>query len=388
MPLAIVRTATRQLRGADRLFDVCLENLEQTLAALAASHRALTAPQSGAFSSNSGGPRQLLRPDAASVRLATSRALGVGALSTAVWLACGGNAARHVLLGAGIFIVLAAAIDDSEPRTAWLLAGCFAGAAAALIWHTGFGPGAHVVWAWAALLAPLTVAAAALADRRTDGVGLAFTLTFAILMLPSHPALHAEPMHAVNAVAMLLTGIVSTHVAYRWLVPLAARRRQLLLRALRAEVAAIAAHADAPQRAMRHLARLRVHVLRLLSVVEDSGASDGALAILSLGHALLRMGALLQQRPDAAQAQCIRHALSIASRTHAAPHANAKALQGYAEELQASGDALPVARGLQDAASCLASCGSLFVNSSARCGGTPAFVLPHAEGSSAPHKRA
>lgn len=392
MPLAIVRTATRQLRGADPLFDTCLDDLEQTLASIAASYRDMAASLPGVAPSSQVNALPARRPDYAGVRLAASRGLSVCFLAAAAWLASGWEPMRYLMLGSCIFITLFASADEPAPLMRRILVGAVAAAAIAFAWRLAIAPLLESAWLSLALTAPLVLAAAAVqADRRTAFVGLAFNMLFAVLAQPVNVASTA-PSAMLTIEILLLAGIATSYAVYRWLIPMSTRRRRRhLQRALRAEIAAIAQRADTPQRAARHLARLRFLILGLVARAGgDASTADGALAALALGHALLRMGTLLQQRPDAAETPWIRRALQAMSKPLALPHDAGAALQGYASELRATdAAALPAARWLEEAAACLVAHAAFFSSATSRLEWPRAApMLSPTGGSAGRHERA
>ncbi|MDH2235755.1 FUSC family protein [Pigmentiphaga sp. GD03639] len=347
--LAIVRTATRRLRGADPLFDTCLDEFEQALAAIAASYRnmAATLPEPAASAS-------VHHPDIAGVRIAAWRGVAIPALAAGAWLASGWEPLRYLMLGACIFTALFASVDEPVPLMRRVLAGATAAAVAAFAWRVGIAPVVSHPWLSLALASPLILAAAtAQAHRGTAFIGLAFNMLFAVLAQPVNIG-PAEPMALLTVELMLLTGIACSYAAYRWLIPMTTqRRRRHLHRAIRAEVAAIAQQAGTPARAARHLARLRFLILALIARSGmEAATADGALAALSLGHALARMGHMLDRRPDAPEAPWIGQALHTMSKPLAMPHDAGATLQNYATRARAAGASatMPAVRWLEEAA--------------------------------------
>jgi len=347
--LAIVRTATRRLRGADPLFDTCLDEFEQALAAIAASYRnmAATLPEPAASAS-------VHHPDIAGVRIAAWRGVAIPALAAGAWLASGWEPLRYLMLGACIFTALFASVDEPVPLMRRVLAGATAAAVAAFAWRVGIAPVVSHPWLSLALASPLILAAAtAQAHRGTAFIGLAFNMLFAVLAQPVNIG-PAEPMALLTVELMLLTGIACSYAAYRWLIPMTTqRRRRHLHRAIRAEIAAIAQQAGTPARAVRHLARLRFLILALIARSgTEAATADGALAALSLGHALARMGHMLDRRPDAPEAPWIGQALHTMSKPLAMPHDAGATLQNYATRARAAGASatMPAVRWLEEAA--------------------------------------
>lgn len=347
--LAIVRTATRRLRGADPLFDTCLDEFEQALATIAASYRnmAATLPEPAPSPT-------IIHPDIAGVRVAAWRGVAISALAAGAWLASGWEPLRYLMLGACIFTALFASVDEPVPLMRRVLAGATAAAVAAFAWRVGVAPVVPHPWLSLALASPLILAAAtAQAHRGTAFIGLAFNMLFAVLAQPVNTE-PAEPMALLTVELMLLAGIACSYAAYRWLIPMTTlRRRRHLHHAIRAEIATLAQRADTPARAARHLARLRFLILALIARSgTETATADGALAALSLGHALARMGHLLDRRPDAPEAPWIGQALHAISKPLAVPHDAGATLQNYANRARKGNTsaAVPAARWLEEAA--------------------------------------
>ncbi len=353
MPLAIVRTATRQLRGADPLFDTCLDDLEQTLSATATHLRDLSSSPPGAVRLAD------RRPDFTGARLAALRGMAVSLLATAAWLASGWEPLRYFMLGTCIFTALFSSADEPAPLVRRILIGAAAAAAAAFIWRMGVMPAVQHEWLSLLLTIPLvSLAAAVQADRRTAFIGLAFNMLFAVLAQPVTLS-PTEPAALLTVEIMLLAGIALSYAAYRWLIPMTTlRRRGHIHRAIRQEIAAIAERAGSPQRAARHLARLRFLILAwVVRAGDEPSTADGALAALAVGHALLRMGAMLDHGHDDAHAHWIRPALHLMSKPLADPAETAAALQGHARRVRTTlngASSPPAVRWLDETAAHLA----------------------------------
>lgn len=192
-------------------------------------------------------------------------------------------------------------------------------------------------WLSLALAVPLIFAASLLqAKQGTIVFGLAFNMLFAILARPVdiHPV---DPVGLVAIEVALLAGIAVSYAFYRWLLPMDAQRRRQHLRAsIRREITAISIRASTPW-AARHLARLRYLVFSLAvrswGRVEDV---EDALAALSLGHVLLRLG---EMRDSAALTDASHRALQETLRLMSSslddPVRTGETLRGYAAGLDA-----------------------------------------------------
>jgi hypothetical protein len=171
-----------------------------------------------------------------------------------------------------------------------LLAG-LAAAGAAIVWRVAVVPELASGWISLCLAIPVLFAASLLQARNgTVFIGLAFNMLFAVLARPVD-ANSDMPMRLITIEAMLLAGIALSYVFYRWLLPIDTKRRRRNIReAIRREITAIAVRASTPL-ADRHLARLRHLVFSLAARSRgDIQESEDALAALSLGHVLLRLG--------------------------------------------------------------------------------------------------
>lgn len=229
--------------------------------------------------------------DLAGLWRAALRAGLVTLVAALLWLGFGGGALRFLLLGAGIFTVLFAAVDEPAPAVRHVLLGGLAAVLMASLWRLVLIPELANGWISLALAVPFVFAAALLqAGRGTMFLGLAFNMLFAVLARPVEVSGTAG-LGMLQNEALLLAGIALNYSVFRWVLPMSTDLRRLNLRAaMRREILALARLAGSA-RGPRHLARLRFLVFGL---VARAGARPGdleqALAMLALGHALLQLG--------------------------------------------------------------------------------------------------
>jgi uncharacterized membrane protein YccC len=246
----------------------------------------------------------IAHPDFAGVRLAVVRSLVASLLTAALWVVSGSELARFLMLGACIFTTIFATADEPTAILRQVVVGAVGAGIAVLVWRAGL---MHVLpngYLSLLLAVPFIFAAAAVqAHRPTAFIGLALNMIFAVMAQPIHvhPAAAAPLTETLLA---LLTGIGISYACFRWIAPMStAQRRSHLRRAMLGEIGAIAARAGEP-RASRHLARMRYLTLDLLARVGASvELAHGALAALTVGHAALRIGVLLNEAGVTADAQ-------------------------------------------------------------------------------------
>ncbi|MFD2237846.1 FUSC family protein [Aureimonas populi] len=299
-PLPIVATAERIAAAHARLAPM--------LGAFAAElHEVSQSRQALSESSTRGSTARLHpRPDMAGLGRAMLRGFLIIALSGGVWIATGWEAGRFIVLGASIFTVLFATLDEPLPLVRQGLIGGALAAMAAVAWRLGVVPVVEVPWVSLLLALPLFFVASALqASRTTIFAGLTFNMFFAVLSRPVDMLL-SSPQAVVFGAAMLIAGVAISDAFYRWLVPMdAGRRRRHLEAAIRREIAFISRRAGTPW-AERHLARLRHIVLEMvLRARADTGTVGDAVAALSLGHISLRLGQIIREEGASATSRAL-----------------------------------------------------------------------------------
>jgi uncharacterized membrane protein YccC len=283
-------------------------------------------------------------PDISALSVAMLRSVLVVSLVGLAWLVIDWNSMRYMVLGACIFTVLFSAVDEPVPMIRQVLLGGAAAATAALLWRVVVLPEVPNGWYSLALATPLVFGASLLQARQgTVFVGLAFNMLFAVLARPVD-TLPSSAIGLAGIEAMLLCGIVVTYAFYRWLLPMDTQRRRRHLKAsIRREIAAISVRAATPW-AGRHLARLRYLVFNVAvrSRGQDQEAED-ALAALSLGHALFRLGEM-EPAPDLPDPdrRIVRETLRLMAAPLVDPQDAGEKLRHYAGQitpLASTGDA-------------------------------------------------
>ncbi|WP_245308785.1 FUSC family protein [Aurantimonas sp. 22II-16-19i] len=305
-----IASAARALEAADPLMSPVIGEMRILLGRLADGYARLDAPEGQVV------PRPTMaHPDVAGLRLAVVRGALAVFIAGGAWSMIDWDPLRYLVLGTCIFTVLFAAADEPVPAVRQVFIGGLCAAATALLWREGVVPNVASGWISLALAVPIVFAAAMVqAARGTAFVGLAFNMLFAVLARPVDLASGA-PSVLVGIEAMLLSGIALSYVSYRWLIPMdVGRRRGRIRTSIRKEVAAISIRAATPM-AERHLARLRFLVFSMaIRSRADVKAVDDALASLSLGHVLYRLGKIaISPSTSKIEADIIRKVLRLAS---------------------------------------------------------------------------
>lgn len=327
-----IHAAALQLEREDVLLAPVLDEMRTLLTRAAGSYEQIRTA--------SGEPdlhRSTPHPDLAALQLAVLRGAVASTVVGAIWLLIGWEPLRYLMLGTCIFTVLFSMVDEPAPAVRQIFLGGLFASFAALLWRAAILPAVANGWLSLALAVPLIFAASLLqAKQGTIVFGLAFNMLFAILARPVdiHPV---DPVGLVAIEVALLAGIAVSYAFYRWLLPMDAQRRRQHLRAsIRREITAISIRASTPW-AGRHLARLRYLVFSLAvrsrGRVEDV---EDALAALSLGHVLLRLG---EMRDSAALTDASHRALQETIRLMSSslddPVRTGETLRGYAAGLDA-----------------------------------------------------
>ncbi len=235
-------------------------------------------------------------PDMTGLWRAMARGFLAIATSSLIWIVTGWEAGRFLVLGASIFTVLFATLDQPLPL---VRQGLIGGAVAALVavgWRLGIVPLAGFSWISLLLTLPLFCVASMLqASRMTIFAGLTFNMFFAVMARPVD-MLPSSPLAVASGAAMLIAGVIVSDFFYRWVLPMDVdRRRGHVESSIRREVASIALRAGSPW-AERHLARLRYLVLEMIFRARmDAELISGAVAALSLGHIAMRFGQIVHE---------------------------------------------------------------------------------------------
>jgi uncharacterized membrane protein YccC len=229
--------------------------------------------------------------DLAGLKLAVVRGGLAAGVASLAWLTLPWEESRYLMLGTCIFTVLFSAVDEPAALVKQVLLAGLAAAGAAIVWRLAVVPELASGWISLCLAIPVLFAASLLQARNgTVFIGLAFNMLFAVLARPVD-ANSDMPMRLITIEAMLLAGIALSYIFYRWLLPIDTKRRRRNIReAIRREIIAISVRASTPL-SERHLARLRYLVFSLaVRSRGDIQESEDALAALSVGHVLLRLG--------------------------------------------------------------------------------------------------
>ncbi|RWR09254.1 FUSC family protein [Paenirhodobacter populi] len=241
------------------------------------------------------------QPDLTGLKRAMARGFLAIATSALVWTVTGWEAGRFLVLGASIFTVLFATLDQPLPLVRQGLIGGTVAALAAVAWRLDIVPFAELSWLSLLLALPLFCVASLLqASRATVFAGLTFNMFFAVMARPVD-MLPSSPQTVVAGAAMLIVGVVISDFFYRWVLPMDVdRRRRHIETSIRREIAFVSLRAGTPW-AERHLSRLRHLVLEMVMRARaDTAVIGDAIAALSLGHIAMRLGQIVHQEAPAA----------------------------------------------------------------------------------------
>ncbi|BAI76231.1 hypothetical protein AZL_d04050 (plasmid) [Azospirillum sp. B510] len=325
-----IQAASERLEEADPVLSPVLEEMRALLNRAADGHRRI-----GAVSDQPAPLWSTPHPDLAGLRLAVLRGVLAVSLAGVAWLSIGWDPLRFLMLGTCIFTVLFSAADEPAGVVRQVFIGGLAAATAAFLWRVVVLPEVANGWLSFGLAIPIVFAASLLqAKPNTAFVGLAANMLFAVLARPVD-VVPSPPLALAGVETMLLGGISISYAFYRWLLPMdTARRRAHLSASIRREIAAIAIRSSTPW-AARHLARLRYLVFSL--AVRSRGQVrevDDALAALSLGHALFRLGEIASTTalPETCRG-LIRETLRLTSSPIDDPRRAGETLRGYAIQI-------------------------------------------------------
>ena len=275
-------------------------------------------PRGGARPGPEATPEPLaLHRDWAAAREAGVRAAVTMLLIGAVWVASGWSAGPLMMLGAAIMTSVFSTFDDPFAILPRVAMGQAMGAAAAiacrwLVWPH-LGGEAELVLA----ILPFVLLGGFLTGLpRMQVQSFDYSMVVLLLLQPAWPLTGTVGHSLAVGVAVAAAPLVAW-VAFRLIhPPSAGRRRAALLRAMVADVEAMAAHPGAGRRQRLWQARLHHRLLRLVRWSDRLGsgapeAAAGGLALLRLGRAVLRLEAALA---DPAASDPVRRRLRLALR--------------------------------------------------------------------------
>lgn len=324
-----IDAASRHLDASDPVLSPVLDEMRTLLSRAARSYRRL--PGGNGESSPQAARAH---PEIAGLRLAMLRGAIAALIAGLAWLAIDWEPMRYLMLGTCIFTVLFSMVDEPAPAVRQIFLGGLAAAVPAAIWRLVVVPEAGDAWLSLLLAVPFVFAASLLQARpATLVIGLAFNMLFAVMARPVDTSLSTVSAIAANE-ALLLAGIMLNYVLYRWLLPMnPARRRRHLRASIRREISAISIRAGTP-RAERHLARLRylVFSLALRSRGQVQQVED-ALAALTLGHALFRLGDMQAAKLPPLERDATQQALCLTRAPLDDPHRAADTLRECARRV-------------------------------------------------------
>ncbi|MBO1074543.1 FUSC family protein [Roseomonas marmotae] len=234
---------------------------------------------------------------------ASIRATSVMLLLGAIWVVTGWSAGPYLLLGTSVMATLFSTWENPAWIMRQVLVGQVCGGVAALacrwlVWPMA-GSGLELVL----MLMPfLLLGVLPLAHRRMMFGATDYFMALLLLSQPSYPLGGTFPQ-SVSLVLAVLAGPLIALVAFRVILPAdAGRRMAMLMKAMIGELQSMAASPDAARRKAVWRARLNHRLLRLVRWSEKSGVrsfapDDGALAVLAVGSAVLRMQEIRARAP-------------------------------------------------------------------------------------------
>ncbi|KAA2212923.1 FUSC family protein [Teichococcus oryzae] len=312
-------------------------------------------------------PRHLLtvHRDWIGARHASFRATGIMLLLGGVWVLTGWPAGPYLLLGTSVM----ATLFSTWENPAWimqqvLIGQAFGGlAAVACRWLAWPMAGSELMLVF--LLMPfILLVVPPLAHPRTMFGATDYVMALLLLSQPALPLRGTLAEH-LSLVLAVLAGPMIALLAFRFILPAdAGRRMRMLARSMVNELQAMAGAPDAAHDGDVWRARLNHRLLALLrwsekSALRGTAPDDGALAVLAVGSAVLRMQELrARAQLPAGSTRAIDAALSRIRSVSSRPERAAAALARAAARLAA--EAPGEARLLREASAALRSSPAFF----------------------------
>jgi uncharacterized membrane protein YccC len=231
-------------------------------------------------------------------RHAFFRATGAILLVGAFWLVTDLAIGPFMLMGTAIMTSLFSTFDNPALMMRNVLVGSMAGVAAALACRFLALPLAESQWQMILVAMPFILfGSVAMAHRRTMAGGMDYNMVSLILLHPVFP-LTGAPMDFLGQALSLLLAPLIAMLAYRLAFPVDARRRGDMVIEMMVHELQHMAHTPPTETQVRTWrARLFHRLLRLTRWSEKIGehglfATEGGLAVLGIGEAILAMTSL------------------------------------------------------------------------------------------------
>lgn len=243
----------------------------------------------------------ILHRDWVGAREALIRAAGSMLVVGALWLVTSFSAGAFLLLGTAIMMSIFSTFDNPTQTMRFVILGQVLGAAGALACRWLVWPFADSIAAQVFLIMPFVLVGALLfSHRRTTTSSFDYNMVMLLLLKPAFPPIETFA-ESLGIAAAVITGPSVAYLAYRLIFPVTARRRMDTLIAMMVhELQDMAASTDAATNRAVWRARLYYRLLRLVRWTEKTGdkklsVTDGSLAVLQVGSAILRIQDLLRQ---------------------------------------------------------------------------------------------
>ena len=270
------------------------------------------------------------------------------------WSLTGWHPLAFLMLGLSIMTTIFSTFDNPAGLMRFVMKGQFLGALGALVCNFVVWPFADNTFQLVLMMIPFIFASALLfAHKRTAVLGFDYAMVSLLLLQPHLPLTLDLAGWIPNAAAVVAAPVVAFFV-FKGIYPVDAKRRlNALIRMAVDEVAMLARAEDALDHRLVWRARLHHRLLRMVCYAERSGmpvheVAEGALAVLSLGKAVMELQMILRsERATPAERRVALAALARLQRLDREPAKAAVALNRAARRVGAGW--LPSLRLLSDA---------------------------------------
>ncbi|WP_424813942.1 FUSC family protein [Roseococcus sp. YIM B11640] len=254
------------------------------------------------------------------------------------WLLTDWRMGSLVLLGTSVMISLFSTFENPVWIMRHVLVGQFFGAIAALICRWLAWPLAGDEFGLVLGMIPFMLSGVLpFAHRRSMFAGPDFNMILLLLLTPHYPP-SGSLGDSLWAALAVIAGPAVALLAFRFVLPVDPPRRLRRLRAaMAAEIETMAGDADAPRHREVWRARLYHRLLRLLRLGDRAGVTEmrvveAGLALLGLGHAVMRLREIRSVAPDL-EPRAVDAALRRLARLRREPEEAVRALDRVAKRL-------------------------------------------------------
>ncbi len=252
-------------------------------------------PDDAGGRSASAGPLVVLHRDWVGAREASVRSVATMVLVGTFWLTTGWSGGPFLLLGTAIMTSLFSTFDNPAQFMRNVFFGQVLGALGALacrwfVWPLVDGEIGRIV----TLMPFVLLGVAVFAHRRTQLAGFDYNMVVLLLSQPIDPP-SGTVLHSLAVAAAVASAPIAGWFAYRLVYPVGPRRRlETLVAGMVHDLRAMARSTRRPVDRAVWRSRLYHRLLRSIRWAEKAGGrplsiSEGGLAVLDLGSAILRM---------------------------------------------------------------------------------------------------